>query len=320
MPKKGNLGGGSAHQRAVAKASGKVAEIAPAHNAEETIPYQTISDMDKKTTSGIRLGIEWGIAGSCVIALIAGNGRMSRASVVCLVLGGGLTLSAASFENRWHTASTFGRSIVKIMGILLLIWLGAAFLAYKVWPKEQRTAIQDSPGVKLANDSNGNIVSNNNFVNQPNAEISLNHSSGNAVSGNLWEHQALPVKEEPNRYDTMTDSELEVAVSAIVGSLRAFDKRNEAEQERAEHSDRKTLAALEDDENRYFQDNFLNNCRAANIVLDKRVHSKASTSIRFASVGTTLRSGMLAGISPARNLADYLDQRAMQLRAQSKPK
>lgn len=197
-----------------------------------------------------------------------------------------------------------------------------------------------TPGIILKNDSNGNDVSGNQFIAQPDAQITVNHSSDNAVHGNVWMPALPSVEEEPNKFDAMTGVQLVLAVSKIVKKLRAFDKRMVAQNESIEDPDPKRMEAwLKADKAQreqmqrdwrhrlsemgnpndiYFQDNFLNDCRAANAVLNKRVSARPSKSIRFAMVGTTLRSGMLGGPYPMRNLADYLEQRATQLRAQSK--
>ena len=133
--KRGKDGGGNAHQRAVAKPPTEIAPI------PKLPPIQT----DKSTKFGIRAGVEWTIGVGCLIALIEGNGTMQRSSIIALALLGAIAVTAAIFDHGWHK-SVATRKVAKTrtIGILLTIWLGMAFLAYKVWPKSQIPSSRNS--------------------------------------------------------------------------------------------------------------------------------------------------------------------------------
>ena len=179
--------------------------------------------------------------------------------------------------------------------------------------EQQAVSQQHRPGIDLKNESDKNDIKNNQFVDQPGAKITLDHSSGNIVAGNVWSPSSTSTDAQ-NKYDGMTNTQLIAATSKITKGLRIFDKRISSKQESLLRERKmKELAAQSEEDNRYFQDHFLNDCRSVNSTLDGRVQNKDSDSVRFALVGTTLRSGMLGGPSPVRNLADYLDFRATQL-------
>lgn len=318
--------GGDDRQRPIAKVS------------MESVPVSKLplTPTDRSTGFAIRASVEWAIVVACIIALI-GNGTLLRSSIIALALLGAIAFTGAIFDHGWYkSAATQKVARKKTAGIVLAIWLCMASLAYIVWPKNQIPS-PSKPGIVMKDESDGNNVSGNQFPS--NGQISLDDSKGNDVTGNVWVPYSQP-PQEPNKFDAMTNAQLENAVSKLAKNLMAFDNRITREQDdfdepnpdrvaawkKADDAQRKQMRYdrmkkqrdLDVEDNRYFQDNFLNDCRSANTVLDKRVIAKPSSSVRFAMVGVTLRSGMLGGPYPVRNLADYLGGRAKQLRAQSK--